>query len=83
MIIIQNFIQGENYYTMTITERRNAFGVIVSIPEDRPIYLEFMKFSDDGKDIVAVTENDNPEEFNELKDKYFDHVMEYIKSHAN
>lgn len=83
MKIVQNFTVGDNYYTMTITEGRKAFGVIIAIFENKPVYVEFMKFTDDGKDIVAVTELENPEEFKELKDKYFEFAMEYIKAHAN
>ena len=83
MIIVQNFTVGDNYYTMAITEGRKAFGIIITMLENKPVYVEFMKFTDDGKDIVTVTELENPEEFKELKDKYFEFAMEYIKAHTN
>jgi hypothetical protein len=83
MIRIQKVNKGDNYYTIIFTEGKDAFGILITLVDTRPMYVEFMKFDKNGKDIINVTEEDNPEEFNELKTKYFDHIMKYIKAQGN
>lgn len=82
MIKIQNFVKGDNYYTLTFTEGMNAYGFLMVYAEE-PLCIEFMKFANNGKDILTINEDTNPEEFMKLKDQYFDHIMEYIQKQSN
>lgn len=83
MIKINEVIKGEDYYTVTFTEGLDAFGIIITLVPDRPVHLEFMEFAKNRQDILLVTEEANKEEFNRLKERYFDQIMKYIKDHAN
>lgn len=83
MIKIHEVIKGDNYYTITFSEGMLAYGTIVTLIPEQPVYIEFMEFAKNMEDIILVTEENNPEEYKRLKEKYFDKIMEYIKSQAN
>jgi hypothetical protein len=50
---------------------------------NQPMYVEFMEFAKNMEDILVITEDETPEEFNRLYTKYFTQIMEYINSLAN
>ena len=79
MIKIQEVKKGDNYYTITFSEGVNAYGALIVLVDTRPTYIEFMKFSNNGKDIISITEEENLNEFNEMKEKYFDVIMKSVK----
>lgn len=83
MIKIHEVVKGDNYYTVTFSEGLNAYGIIITIEPNRPVYLEFMEFDKNMKDLIVVTEEGSPEEFNRLKEKYFDQIMKHIKENSN
>lgn len=79
MIKIQDVNKGENYYTITFTDGLEAYGVLVTLVDKRPVYVEFMEFAKNKQDLVVITEEDSPEEYKRLKEKYFDVIMESIQ----
>lgn len=76
MVRVHDVLKRDGYDIITFTDGKEAYGMLLCGE-----YVEFMEF--DNNDTVSITENDNPEEFKRLKDKYFEFVMEYIKTHAN
>jgi hypothetical protein len=83
MIKIHEAIKGENYYTITFSEGLDAYGVIITLMPEQPVYIEFMEFAKNKQDIIVITEEESPEEFKRLKEKYFDKIMTYIKEQSN
>lgn len=83
MIKIHEVIKGEDYYTLTFSEGLDAYGVIITLIPERPVYIEFMEFAKNKQDIIVITEEESPEEFKRLKEKYFDKIMAYIKEQSN
>ena len=83
MIKIHEVIKGEDYYTVTFSEGLDAYGIIITLMPDQPVYLEFMEFDKNRKDLIVVTEKGSPEEFKRLKETYFDKIMAHIKGHSN
>lgn len=83
MIKIHEVIKGENYYTLTFSEGLDAYGVIITLMPEQPVYIEFMEFAKNKQDIIVITEEESPEEFKRLKEKYFDKIMAYIKEQSN
>jgi hypothetical protein len=83
MIKIHEVIKGEDYYTLTFSEGLDAYGVIITLMPEQPVYIEFMEFAKNKQDIIVITEEESPEEFKRLKEKYFDKIMAYIKERSN
>lgn len=83
MIKIHEVIKGEDYYTLTFSEGLDAYGVIITLIPEQPVYIEFMEFAKNKQDIIVITEEESPEEFKRLKEKYFDKIMAYIKEQSN
>lgn len=79
MIKIQEVKKGEGYYTVIFTDGMKAYGVLITLVDKRPVYIEFMKFTSDFKDIISITEDESPEEYKRLKEKYFDEIMNAVK----
>lgn len=79
MIKIQDVNKGENYYIITFTDSLEAYGVLVTLVDKRPVYVEFMEFAKNKQDLVVITEEDSPEEYKRLKEKYFDVIMDSIQ----
>lgn len=82
-IKIHDVVKGDDYYTITFSEGLLAYGIIISLIPDQPMYVEFMEFAKNMEDILVITEDETPEEFNRLYTKYFTHIMEYINSLAS
>lgn len=83
MIKIHEIIKGEDYYTLTFSEGLDAYGVIITLMPEQPVYIEFMEFAKNKQDLIVITEEGSPEEFKRLKEKYFDKIMAYIKEQSN
>ena len=83
MIKIHEVIKGEDYYTLTFSEGLDAYGVIITLMPEQPVYIEFMEFAKNKQDIIVITEEESPEEFKRLKEKYFDKIMAHIKEQSN
>ena len=83
MIKIHEVIKEEGYYTITFSEGLLAYGAIIILVPEQPVYIEFMEFDKNMKDLIVVTEEGSPEEYKRLKEKYFDAIMEYVKKQAN
>ena len=62
----------------TFSEGVNVYGALVLLVNTIPAYIEFMKFINNGKDLISITEEDNPNEFKEMKEKYFDIIMKHV-----
>jgi hypothetical protein len=83
MIKIKEVEKGDNYYTVTFVDGMDAYGVIVTLVPQRPVYIEFMEFAKNKQDLLIITEEENKEEFDRLKGKYFDQIMKHIHDQAN
>lgn len=83
MIKIHEVIKGEGYYTITFTEGSDAYGIIITLELNRPVYLEFMEIDKNTRELIVVTEEGSPEEFKRLKEKYFNQIMKHIKENSN
>lgn len=83
MIKIHEVTKGDNYYTVTFSEGLNAYGIIITLMPEQPVYIEFMEFAKNRQDLVVITEEGSPEEFKRLKENYFDKIMQHIKEQAN
>lgn len=83
MITIHEVIKGEGYYTITFSEGLDAYGIIITLELNRPVYLEFMGIDKNTRELFVVTEEGSPEEFKRLKEKYFNQIMKHIKENSN
>ena len=79
MLKIQEVKKGENYYIITFTDGLEAYGVLVTLFDERPAYVEFMKFAENKQDLIVITEDETPEEYKRIKEKYFDEIMNAVK----
>lgn len=79
MLKIQEVKKGENYYTITFTDGLEAYGALVTLFDERPVYVEFMKFAENKQDLIVITEDETPEEYKRIKEKYFDEIMNAVK----
>lgn len=83
MIQIHEVVKGEDFYTVTFSEGLNAYGVLITLMPEQPVYIEFMEFDKNRQDLLVITEEGSPEEFKRLKETYFDKIMEHVKKQAN
>ena len=83
MIKIKEVEKGDNYYTVTFVDGMDVYGVIVTLVPQRPVYIEFMEFAKNKQDLLIITEEENKEEFDRLKENYFDQIMKHIHDKAN
>ena len=74
MANIQEIINGEGYYIITFLDEDEVYGMLLC--ED---YVEFMEIDEDG-DFLPITEEDTPEEFDRLRDKYFDDILNQLEN---
>ena len=61
-------------YVIAFSDKNELYGALISFSKD---YIEFMEFV--GDDIVTITEDENLEEFNRLKEKYYGYLLDVIK----
>ena len=54
MIKIHEVIKGEDYYTLTFSEGLDAYGVIITLMPEQPVYIEFMEFAKNKQDIIVI-----------------------------
>ena len=76
MIQIQEVIQDTDHYIITFSDEADIYGMLVMMEGDMPNYVEFMEF--DGEDIVLITEDEQPEEFERLIENYYEKVLDLI-----
>ena len=76
MFKLQKLDIKENYNIITFTDGLEAYGAIVII-NDESLYLEFMEFK--GNELVSITEDETPEEYHRLEEKYLENILEAIK----
>ena len=73
MFKLQKLDIKENYNIITFTDGLEAYGAIVII-RDESLYLEFMEF--DGEELKVITEDESPEEFKRLEEKYMEDILQ-------
>ena len=83
MIKIKEVEKGENYYTVSFVDGIDVYGIIVTLVPERPVHIEFMEFAKNKQDLIVVTEDSDKEEYDRLKNKYFDQIMKHIHDQAN
>lgn len=76
MIKIHEVKKGKGYYTITFIDGVTIYGIIVTLVEKRPVYVEFMKFKKD--EIISITKENNPEEYEQMKVKYLDFILKHL-----
>jgi hypothetical protein len=76
MIQIQEIIQDVDHYIITFSDGAELYGMLIMMEEEMPNYVEFMEF--DGEDIVLITEDEQPEEFDRLINTYYEKVIDLI-----
>lgn len=74
MANIQEIINGEGYYIITFLDENEVYGMLLC--ED---YVEFMEIDEDGE-FLPINEEDTPEEFDRLRDKYFDDILNQLEN---
>ena len=77
MFKLQKLDIKENYNIITFTDGLEAYGAIVII-RDESLYLEFMEFK--GNDLISITEDETPEEFKRLEEKYMEDILQAFES---
>ena len=77
MFKLQKLDIKENYNIITFTDGLEAYGAIVII-RDESLYLEFMEF--DGEELKVITEDESPEEFKRLEEKYMEDILQAFES---
>lgn len=76
MFKAQEVIKKDDCSTITFTDGLEAYGAL--IVGEEPLYIEFMKFDKKGE-LLIITENGTPEEYNKLKEKYLEDIMKSFK----
>ena len=74
MANIQEIINGDGYHIITFLDENEVYGMLLC--ED---YVEFMEIDSDGG-FLPITEEDTPEEFDRLKDKYLDDILNQLEN---
>ena len=75
MFKVQELNDYGAYVVMTFTDNEEAYGALMLLDENQ-LYVEFMEF--DGEDLKVITEDESPEEFKRLEEKYLDDIIEAI-----
>jgi len=75
MFKVQELNDYGTHVVMTFTDNEEAYGALMLLDEDQ-LYVEFMEF--DGEELKVITEDESPEEFKRLEEKYLDDIIEAI-----
>jgi hypothetical protein len=75
MFKVQELNDYGTYVVMTFTDNEDAYGALMLLDENQ-LYVEFMEF--DGEELKVITEDESPEEFKRLEEKYLDDIIEAI-----
>ena len=75
MFKVQELNDYGTHVVMTFTDDEEAYGALMLLDENQ-LYVEFMEF--DGEELKVITEDDAPEEFKRLEEKYLDNIIEAI-----
>lgn len=81
MIKIDNVVKNENYYTLTIADNMELFGVLFTMVPNRPVTVEFAEFDkEDPSNVLCIHPETYPDRYQELRDRYLDVLIKYINS---
>ena len=75
MFKVQELNDYGTYVVMTFTDNEDAYGALMLLDENQ-LYVEFMEF--DGEELKVITEDESPEEFKRLEEKYLDNIIDAI-----
>ena len=75
MFKVQELNDYGTYVVMTFTDNEEAYGALMLLDENQ-LYVEFMEF--DGEELKVITEEDFPEEYRRLEEKYIDDLIDAI-----
>ena len=75
MFKVQELNDYGTHVVMTFTDNEEAYGALMLLDEDQ-LYVEFMEF--DGDELKVITEDESPEEFKRLEEKYLGDIIEAI-----
>ena len=75
MFKVQELNDYGTHVVMTFTDNEEAYGTLILLVEDN-LYVEFMEF--DGEELKVITEDESPEEFKRLEEKYLDDIISAI-----
>ena len=75
MFKVQELNDYGTHVVMTFTDNEEAYGALMLLDEDQ-LYVEFMEF--DGEELKVITEDESPEEFKRLEEKYLNDIIEAI-----
>ena len=75
MFKVQELNDYGTHVVMTFTDNEEAYGALMLLDEDQ-LYVEFMEF--DGEELKVITEDESPEEFKRLEEKYLDDIIKAI-----
>ena len=73
MVKIHEIKNGEGYNIITFSDVRELYGMLLC-----DNYVEFMKVDEKGE-FKSITEEESPEEFNKLKDKYYEEILKNLE----
>lgn len=81
MIKMDNVVKGEGYFTLTLTDNMEMYGVIFTMVPERPVTIEFVEFDKNNPDnTIDINPETNLERYKELREKYLDVVLAYLKT---
>lgn len=75
MFKVQEINDYSTYVVMTFTDNEEAYGALMFL-DDNQLYVEFMEYV--GDDLKVITEDESPEEFKRLEEKYLDDIIDAI-----
>ena len=76
MFKVQELNDYGTYAVMTFTDIKEAYGVLILLDEKQS-YVEFMEF--EGDELKVITEDESPEEFKRLEEKYMEEILQALK----
>lgn len=77
MFKVQELNDYGTYVVMTFTDNEEAYGALM-ILEENQLYVEFMEF--DGDELKVITEEESPEEYQRLEEKYLDDIINVLEN---
>ena len=77
MVKIEEVNNYDTHVIMTFTDNNEAYGALM-ILEENQLYVEFMEF--DGDELKVITEDESPEEYQRLEEKYLDDILNVLEN---
>ena len=75
MFKIEEVNNYDTHVIITFTDNNEAYGALM-ILEENQLYVEFMEF--DGDELKVITEEEFPEEYQRLEEKYINDLIDAI-----